>query len=367
MSVSTKELFTAFFKGLAFAKGLNFGDKNRGMAEDRWITIHPGGNPEDARRVEIDDYTGEIKKGLATALIGTNIKDISKKFKDKEKVEGKKVKDTNEFKRKEESLKDRINKVKELIKTGQFAEAEKLSKEFIKKHYKNKDREFYDIDTHHENELNKLYDLGEKAEKDRKYYENEKQLEENYKKEQEEKAERKARNDKEANEYLDNLREKYPIKDKKMQKMVDIFNMETTEKFKELKEDTDKSLKEFKDKEKKILEDIEGKRIEYLSDNELKDLLDRVTKTEDKINDTVFKVRDFSKVQRNLFERIVGESSGLSNTYRTSHYLENLKSGDELGDFALNDGIETQYITTKTGANLGEVLRTEMYYRKEFK
>lgn len=34
MSVSTKELFTAFFKGLAFAKGLNFGEKNRGMAED---------------------------------------------------------------------------------------------------------------------------------------------------------------------------------------------------------------------------------------------------------------------------------------------------------------------------------------------
>ena len=27
MSVSTKELFTAFFKGLAFAKGLNFGDE----------------------------------------------------------------------------------------------------------------------------------------------------------------------------------------------------------------------------------------------------------------------------------------------------------------------------------------------------
>ena len=34
MSVSTKELFTAFFKGLAFAIGLNFGEKNRGMAED---------------------------------------------------------------------------------------------------------------------------------------------------------------------------------------------------------------------------------------------------------------------------------------------------------------------------------------------
>ena len=72
MSVSTKELFTAFFKGLAFAKGLNFGDKNRGMAEDRWITIHPWGMSQgeaDAgegkgyyRRIEINDETGEIEK-----------------------------------------------------------------------------------------------------------------------------------------------------------------------------------------------------------------------------------------------------------------------------------------------------------------
>ena len=85
MSVSTKELFTAFFKGLAFAKGLNFGEKNRGMAEDRWITIHPWGMSQgeaDAgegkgyyRRIEINDETGEIEKGLGA---GTNIKDLSK-------------------------------------------------------------------------------------------------------------------------------------------------------------------------------------------------------------------------------------------------------------------------------------------------
>jgi hypothetical protein len=88
MSVSTKELFTAFFKGLAFAKGLNFGEKNRGMAEDRWITIHPWGMSQgeaDAgegkgyyRRIEIDDETGEIEKGLGA---GTNIKDLSKTLK----------------------------------------------------------------------------------------------------------------------------------------------------------------------------------------------------------------------------------------------------------------------------------------------
>ena len=90
MSVSTKELFTAFFKGLAFAKGLNFGEKNRGMAEDRWITIHPWGMSQgeaDAgegkgyyRRIEINDETGEIEKGLGA---GTNIKDLSKTLKAK--------------------------------------------------------------------------------------------------------------------------------------------------------------------------------------------------------------------------------------------------------------------------------------------
>ena len=90
MSVSTKELFTAFFKGLAFAKGLNFGEKNRGMAEDRWITIHPWGMSQGEgdtgegkgyyRRIEINDETGEIEKGLGA---GTNIKDLSKTLKAK--------------------------------------------------------------------------------------------------------------------------------------------------------------------------------------------------------------------------------------------------------------------------------------------
>lgn len=80
MSVSTKELFTAFFKGLAFAKGLNFGEKNRGMAEDRWITIHPGGDLDVNRRIEIDD-DGYILKGFGNKIVGTNLKDLSANLK----------------------------------------------------------------------------------------------------------------------------------------------------------------------------------------------------------------------------------------------------------------------------------------------
>lgn len=87
MSVSTKELFTAFFKGLAFAKGLNFGEKNRGMAEDRWITIHPFGNMKQGeadtgegkryfQRIFINDETDEIEGGLGGKLNGTKIFDM---------------------------------------------------------------------------------------------------------------------------------------------------------------------------------------------------------------------------------------------------------------------------------------------------
>lgn len=91
MSVSTKELFTAFFKGLAFAKGLNFGEKNRGMAEDRWITIHPFGRKQGEndtgegkryyQRIFINDETDEIEGGLGGKLNGTKIKDLGKNLK----------------------------------------------------------------------------------------------------------------------------------------------------------------------------------------------------------------------------------------------------------------------------------------------
>ena len=127
MSVSTKELFTAFFKGLAFAKGLNFGDKNRGMAEDRWITIHPGGDEDNYRRIEIDD-DGTILKGGAVSLQGTNIKDLSKNFKDKESIEGRKFKTSEEYNAKEEKIKSNVEKIKQAINSGKKADIDNAKK-----------------------------------------------------------------------------------------------------------------------------------------------------------------------------------------------------------------------------------------------
>lgn len=128
MSVSTKELFTAFFKGLAFAKGLNFGEKNRGMAEDRWITIHPWGMSQAEgdtgegkgyyRRIFIDDETGEIEKGLGA---GTNIKDLSKTLKAKKNGEDteKTSKTDNETTSKQPKVTEPEKKTKEPEKTEQ--------------------------------------------------------------------------------------------------------------------------------------------------------------------------------------------------------------------------------------------------------
>lgn len=83
MSSSIKELSLAFFKGLAFGKGLIMGRElaeNKDMAEDRWITIHPGGDPDVNRRIEIDD-DGTILKGFGNKIIGTNLRDLSANLK----------------------------------------------------------------------------------------------------------------------------------------------------------------------------------------------------------------------------------------------------------------------------------------------
>lgn len=139
MSVSTKELFTAFFKGLAFAKGLNFGEKNRGMAEDRWITIHPWGMSQgeaDAgegkgyyRRIFIDDETGEIEKGLGA---GTNIKDLSKTLKAKRK--GEETEKTSKTVTESTGKSEKPKSLPQQIKASQRdIEAENKNKEFINK------------------------------------------------------------------------------------------------------------------------------------------------------------------------------------------------------------------------------------------
>lgn len=156
MSVSTKELFTAFFKGLAFAKGLNFGDKNRGMAEDRWITIHPFGNMKQGeadtgegkryfQRIFINDETDEIEGGLGGKLNGTKISDMgenlralrddkplkmsdgqSGKTEKKEEKKPEQVKANSEAEKKNQEFLDKAEK--DLLPTAQYKYA---SEKFI--------------------------------------------------------------------------------------------------------------------------------------------------------------------------------------------------------------------------------------------
>ena len=96
MASSLKELWLAYFKGIACAKGEIAAENEgeNGLAEDRWITIHPWGMSQGEadtgegkgyyRRIFIDDETGEIEKGLGA---GTNIKDLSKTLKAKKNGE----------------------------------------------------------------------------------------------------------------------------------------------------------------------------------------------------------------------------------------------------------------------------------------
>lgn len=96
MGSSFKDLMLAYFKGIACARGEIAGENEgkNGLAEDRWITIHPWGMSQAEgdtgegkgyyRRIFIDDETGEIEKGLGA---GTNIKDLSKTLKAKKNGE----------------------------------------------------------------------------------------------------------------------------------------------------------------------------------------------------------------------------------------------------------------------------------------
>ena len=81
------------------------------MDAEQWITIHPNGEG-DNRHIQIDDETGEILKGGAVALLGTNIKDFGKNMKNKERGRGMSIKTVDEYRAKEDEL------YKELVKAG---------------------------------------------------------------------------------------------------------------------------------------------------------------------------------------------------------------------------------------------------------
>ena len=127
MSSSFKDLMLAYFKGIACARGEIAGENEgeNGLAEDRWITIHPWGMSQAEgdtgegkgyyRRIFIDDETGEIEKGLGA---GTNIKDLSKTL--KAKKNGEEAETTS--KKDDTNLSDLAKKIKALTDGKEYTE-----------------------------------------------------------------------------------------------------------------------------------------------------------------------------------------------------------------------------------------------------
>lgn len=99
----------------------------RCLASDRWITIHPHGDEENYRRIEIDD-DGTILKGGAMALQGTNIRDFGKNMKDKKpEIEGTRIKTKEEFDEKRKKVKQDLDDIYELIESDKREDLDKAS------------------------------------------------------------------------------------------------------------------------------------------------------------------------------------------------------------------------------------------------
>lgn len=94
--------------------------------KDQWITIHPNGEG-DNRHVQIDDQTGEILKGGAVALLGTNIRDFGKNMKDKKpEIEGERIKTKEEFDEKRKKVKQDLDDIYQLIESDKREDLDKV-------------------------------------------------------------------------------------------------------------------------------------------------------------------------------------------------------------------------------------------------
>ena len=158
----------------------------RCLASDRWITIHPHGDEENYRRIEIDD-DGTILKGGAMALQGTTLRDFGKNMANKERVRGMSIKTVDEYRAKEDEL------YKELVKAGHvrnrkdFDEAYSGIKDITnpKKLYISRSADFYDTRYQHPEKFKEMEEFSQGTKKAaREYYD-----EQNQKQEREQRAE----------------------------------------------------------------------------------------------------------------------------------------------------------------------------------
>ena len=301
----------------------------RCLASDRWITIHPHGDEENYRRMEIDD-DGTILKGGAMALQGTNIRDFGKNMANKERVRGMSIKTVDEYRAKEDEL------YKELVKAGHvrnrkdFDEAYSGIKDITnpKKLYIRRSADFYDTQYQHPEKFKEMEEFLQGTKKAaREYYD-----EQNKKQEQEQRAEE----DREQNKRRKERIEAAPLKNEKMEKAVEVFNKNATAKLQELKNKRDAFVKHFDRQKEQIIRKV-GEDVKRLSDSELNDLAHRVRHLEAVGNNIHEEIHNFISDAHEEFTKIT--ESKTRNKERSNHFLKNLEYGTPLGNFALANNL----------------------------
>lgn len=296
----------------------------RCLASDRWITIHPHGDEENYRRIEIDD-DGTILKGGAMALQGTNIRDFGKNMADKKRVQGMSIKTVDEYRAKEKELQNKLVEAGKMRNKGDFDQAYNLIKNKVSGKIAWQDPTgLYDFQTQHPEEYQKFIEFTKGTkEAAREYYD------EQAKKESQE---QRAEEDRQLNKRRKERIEAAPLKNEKMEKAVEVFNKNATAKLQELKNKRDAFVKHFDRQKEQIIRKV-GEDVKRLSDSELNDLARRVRHLEAVGNNIHEEIHNFINNAHEEFTKITESKS--RNKERSNHFLKNLEYGTPLGDFAL--------------------------------
>ena len=339
---------------------------NRNLAQDDWITIHPNGEEGGYRRIEIDK-DGTILKGGAMSLLGTNIKDLSKNYANKNKVEGMSVKSVDEYREKEKSLSEAIINAGKLRNKEDYTGALNTIKE-VEPSVFNRRREdkksgmidYYDTVYQHPEMSKKIEEFKGKTEKlQREKIDSDKT--------ESDMSQYKDDTDR-FNKHRDEKVKENPLKNEKMEKAVDSFNTEVAENLQKLKDARDVFSKVFKREREAILSKLGTDFDEQkLSDQDLDDLMERIRHIEFKGYKLAEKISDYKKEAIAKFTELT--QSKTKNKGRFAHYLKNLNYGTPLGDFAFNSptGRVPDTINWPYGGSIMNTLYNEKQRRRRLK
>ena len=339
---------------------------NRNLAQDDWITIHPNGEEGGYRRIEIDK-DGTILKGGAMSLLGTNIKDLSKNYANKNKVEGMSVKSVDKYREKEKSLSEALVNAGKQRNKEDYSGALNTIKE-VEPSVFNRRREdkksgiidYYDTVSQHPEMSKKIEEFkgkteklqGEKIDSERR---------ESDMLQYKDDADR-------LNKHRDEKAKENPLKNEKMEKAVDDFNTEVAENLQTLKDARDVFSKVFKREREAVLSKIGTYFDEQkLSDQDLNDLIERIRRIEFKGYKLAEKISDYKKEAIAKFTELT--QSKTKNKGRFAHYLKNLNYGTPLGDFAFNSptGRVPDTINWPHGGSIMNTLYNEKQRRRRLK